>query len=307
MEFNSIQDFRHNFTQVYHKEVAPKLERFDAERKNKMLICSILWIIAIVLIVRIVLYSYQISDSDILVFAVVTLIIFVMITSLISKIFENKLKESVMPIVMKAFGDFVWTTASVIDKYTLRETRLFGRFEDKNDDDSFYGTYHGLHININETRLTSRDAERRKHTSVEFDGVIVQIDFNKTFKGHTIIRQREFLGTKKIYDEIKLEDPEFSKMYFVDGSDQIESRYILTTSFMERFKNVKKAFGTSGIKASFKDNKILIAISTGKDLFKLGDLKRPVNDTKQVNDLLNEFLSILAIVDELKLNQNIGL
>ena len=130
-----------------------------------MLICSILWIIAIVLIVRIVLYSYQISDSDILVFAVVTLIIFVMITSLISKIFENKLKESVMPIVMKAFGDFVWTTASVIDKYTLRETRLFGRFEDKNDDDSFYGTYHGLHININETRLTSRDAERRKHTS----------------------------------------------------------------------------------------------------------------------------------------------
>ena len=32
---------------------------------------------------------------------------------------------------------------------------------------------------------------------LEFDGVIVQIDFNKTFKGHTIIRQREFLGTKK--------------------------------------------------------------------------------------------------------------
>lgn len=309
MEFNSIQDFRHNFTQVYHKDVVPKLEGFDAERKNKKLICSILWIIAIVLTVLIVWYAYHISDTDVLGFAVVPPIIVSIITGFIAKNFENKLKKSVMPTVMKAFGDFVWTNASVIDRFTLKETRLFDRFEDKSDDDSFYGTYHGLHININETRLTytTRDSDGHRHTHTEFRGVIAQIDFNKPFKGHTIIRQREFLGTKKVYEEIKLEDPEFSKMYFVDGSDQIESRYILTTSFMERFKNVKKAFRASGIEASLKNNKILIAISTSKDMFKLGDIKRPVNDTKQFNELLNEFVSILAIVDELKLNQNIGL
>ena len=96
-------------------------------------------------------------------------------------------------------------------------------------------------------------------------------------------------------------------MYFVDANDQIEARYILTTSFMERFKNIKNSFSASQMEASIQDSKILIAIHTTKDLFKLGDLNRPVNDTKQFTELLNEFVSILAIVDELKLNQNIGL
>lgn len=308
MEFNSITDFRSNFTQVYHKEVSPKLQGFEGERGKVKLICNIVWIIAIIICALVGFYAYKIADMDILGFVILPLLLGAAITGFLSKNFETKLKKAVMPIAMKAFGDFVWTNASVIDKYTLKETRLFDRFENKTDDDSFYGTYHGLHININETRLTytTRDSDGHRHTHTEFKGVIAQIDFNKSFKGHTIIRKREFLNSK-VYDEIKLEDPEFSKMYFVDGSDQVESRYILTTSFIERFKNVKKAFGALGIEASLKDNKILIAISTSKDMFKLGNINKPVNDTKQFNELLNEFLSILAIVDELKLNQNIGL
>ena len=162
--------------------------------------------------------------------------------------------------------------------------------------------------NIDETELsyTTRDSEGRRQKHIVFQGVIAQIDFKKPFKGHTIIRTRGLFNSKT-YEEVKLEDPEFSKMYFVDANDQIEARYILTTSFMERFKNIKNSFSASQMEASIQDSKILIAIHTTKDLFKLGDLNRPVNDTKQFTELLNEFVSILAIVDELKLNQNIGL
>lgn len=309
MEFNTIQDFRHNFTQVYHKSVAPKLESFEQEKNKIKLITRIIWIITVAIIAGLLfLFNFQITQ-DTLFLVIAPFFLCIGICGWLGKSFEKKLKLAVMPIVMRAFGDFVWVPAGgTIPDIILKMTRLFERFEDKKDDDSFYGTYKGLQINIDETELsyTTRDSEGRRHKHIVFSGVLAQIDFKKPFKGHTIIRTRGLFNSKA-YEEVKLEDPEFSKMYFVDANDQIEARYILTTSFMERFKNIKNSFSASQMEASIQDSKILIAIHTTKDLFKLGDLNRPVNDTKQFTELLNEFVSILAIVDELKLNQNIGL
>lgn len=308
MEFNSIQDFRRNFTQVYHSSVTPELAAFENTKNQLKMKINIIYIVGIILL-AIVLYifKFEFTQECLIVISGLIMVCF-SIKGYLCKNFEKTLKRTVMPIIMKAFGNFVWVNASVIDSYTLKATRLFDRFDRKKDDDCFYGTYKGLTVNIDETELyyITRDSEGHHHRHTEFKGVVVQIDFNKNFKGHTIIRQRGLLNTK-VYEEIKLEDPEFSKMYFVDGSDQIESRYILTTSFMERFKNIKTAFNASGMEASIKDNKILIAISTTKDLFKLGNINKPINDTKQFTKMLDEFVSILEIVDELKLNQNIGL
>lgn len=44
------------------------------------------------------------------------------------------------------------------------------------------------------------------------------------------------LGNRRVYEEVKLEDVEFSKQFFVDSNDQVEARFLLTTAFMERFK-----------------------------------------------------------------------
>ncbi len=308
MEFNSIQDFRTNFTHVYHKSVAPKLESFEQEKNKARLTTKIIWILAVAATVFFLfLFNFQITQDN-LFFVIVPFFLCLGICRWIGKSFEKKLKLAVMPIVMRAFGDFAWVPGGTIPYLTLQQTRLFDRFEDQKEDDCFYGTYKGLQINIDETELsyTTRDSKGNRHKHIVFSGVLAQIDFKKPFKGHTIIRTRGLFNSKA-YEEVKLEDPEFSKMYFVDANDQIEARYILTTSFMERFKNIKNSFSASQMEASIQDSKILIAIHTTKDLFKLGDLNRPVNDTKQFTELLNEFVSILAIVDELKLNQNIGL
>lgn len=316
MDFDSIQDFRSNFANIYHKSVVPMLKPFEKKKKNVMYRSIAVWIL---LILAGVIYLYvnmpllkQTRNADVMMcFIMIVIVIIIVgyaITSWQCKSFENKLKEKIMPSIMKAFGNFIWTSTGTIDSYTIKDSNLFTRFETKKDDDCFSGTYKGLEIKINETELTytTRDSKGNRHTHTEFKGVIAQIDVKKTFKGHTIIRKRSLLNTCS-YQEIKLEDPEFSRMYFVDGNDQVESRYILTTSFMERFKNIKNAFRASQMEASLKNNKILIAISTNKDLFKLGDITKPINDTKQFTELLNEFISILSIVDELKLNQNVGL
>ncbi len=311
MEYNSIQDFRTNYTHVYHSSVVPMLEKLEKERKFLKLVSLLSWILVFV-IIGIYYFTLGIKSEDGFWFGVV-LIIFCPGTCFhyvrrAAKNFESKIKTKIMPEIMKAFGNFNWTQASVIDIDTIKATRLNDQFETKDDDDNFYGTYKDLSIKINEAKITygSRGDYDKARTEYIFKGVFVEIDVKKPFKGHTIIRKRRQINSHS-YEEVKLEDPEFSRKYYVDSNDQVEARYVLTTSFMERFKNIKNAFRASQMEASLKDNKIIIAISTNRDLFKLGDINKPVNDTKQFTQLLNEFVSILAIVDELKLNQNIGL
>lgn len=315
MEFNSIQDFKANYSHIFHQSVLPRLAPFERDRKKARLKSKIANSVGIIgaILVALILFVPGIGEklsANTFVFIGIffACILGFVISGLVAKNFETKLKEHIMPHLMKAFGDFTWTNDGVIDYYTVKQTTLFPRFERKSDDDNFYGTYKGLGVNINETELTytTRDSKGRTTTHTEFKGVIVEIDVKKQFMGHTIIRKRGLLNSKT-YQEIKLEDPEFSKEYFVDANDQIESRYLLTTSFMERFKNLKRAFGGKSIQASFQNNKLILAISISKDLFKLADLSKPVSDTKQFTILLNEFTAILEIIDELKLNQNIGL
>lgn len=310
MDFNSIQEFKNNYAKIYHGSVVKLLVPLEQERlKTKNTIIILWWVIALLAVLWLVL-SPKFAGNDIFLYLFMGMgVICIIAIGYISKSFEQKLKEKVMPELMKAFGNFIWTEASVISSHTLKETRLFKKFSNKSDDDNFYGTYKGLNVNIDETKLTytTRDSKGNSRTHTEFEGVIIEVDVKKNFKGHTIIRLREFLLQDKAYEEVKLEDPEFSKQYYVDSNDQIEARYLLTTSFMERYKNIQKVFNAKLVEASFKDSKLILALYTSKDLFKIGNIYRPVNDTKQFTELLNEFVAILAIIDELKLNQNIGL
>ena len=310
MEFNSIKDFKSNFSKIYHGKVKNRLGEFESEKGRIKFLASILWIIGFVgsfFVYRFASTSEDAMSSIIL--SVIPIVLIFVITGWLAKNFEKKLKERVMPDLMQAFGNFAWTKHSVIDVYSIRGTTLFSRFEWKEDDDSFFGSYKGIDININECKLKyeTRDSKGNRSTHTEFGGVLVQLNMPRNFKAHTIIRKRTMMLNKKVYEEIKLEDPEFMKKYFVDGNDQVECRYLLTTAFMERFKNIQKAFGASELQASFNGREMIMAISTNKDLFRIGSLNRPLADTKQFTALLEEFISILAIIDELKLNQNIGL
>ncbi len=112
---------------------------------------------------------------------------------------------------------------------------------------------------------------------------------------------------KMFNDNIKLEDPEFSKMFEVTSSDEVEARYLITTAFMERFKNLNTAFGAKNAKCSFFEDKIMFAISTDKDVFEIGSLNKSLEDPESINEFYNELSSILDMIEYFKLDEKIGL
>ena len=108
------------------------------------------------------------------------------------------------------------------------------------------------------------------------------------------------------YQKVELEDVEFNKAFSVYTTNQIEARYMLTTSMMERFLSLKMDFKSKYIRASFKDGELLLAIQSNKDLFRFGTIL-PYSQQKAFEDVITEFVSILKITDALNLNSDTGL
>ena len=145
----------------------------------------------------------------------------------------------------------------------------------------------------------------------KFRGVVIEFDMNKNFKGHTFfheesLRAKKIPYNKNLYKKVDLESVSFENKYNVYSDDQIEARYLLTPSMMERIENLKFTFKAKYVRGAFKDNKLTLAIHTGKDMFAMGsDFKD--SDSNTFQELYDEMISVLKIVDELKLNQHTGL
>ena len=104
-----------------------------------------------------------------------------------------------------------------------------------------------------------------------------------------------------------MEDPWFGKKFNVYSSDQVEARYLVTPSFMERFNNLNTVFGAKNAKCSFYRDKIVIAISTKKNLFEIGEMFKSLEDPKSIKSMYDELFSIYKMITYFKLDEKTGL
>ena len=143
-----------------------------------------------------------------------------------------------------------------------------------------------------------------------FLGMFGIVDFNKSFRGHTVVlpekklRQSEWMrGSGR--ELVKLEDPEFEKHFSVYGTDQIAARYILSTSLMKRITDFKKKIGRK-LSLYFTENKFYVAISHKKDQFERS-IYKSVYDFDRVKKFYNDLTIVTDIVEDLNLNTRIWL
>lgn len=132
---------------------------------------------------------------------------------------------------------------------------------------------------------------------------------NKNFKGNTVIYSDSLLhkSPSPNLHRTVLEDIKFESKFDVFTDDDVEARYIITPSLMERLNKMKVAFDSLKISASFYKSKFLIGLFTPKDIFSIGTLNKNVCDKAQYMVMFEEILSIMKLIDHFKLNQKTGL
>jgi len=155
---------------------------------------------------------------------------------------------------------------------------------------------------------------RRTYWVTIFRGIFFIADFNKNFNGRTFVLPDggfDLLGIGKMFDNwfagrgeaVTLENPVFEKYFKVFSSDQVECRYILSTSMMERVSELREKVKNK-IYLSFLDSKVFIALPLNKDLFEPNIFSSGVK-----SDYLKEYFYYLTLVtgmvEDLNLNTRI--
>ena len=117
-------------------------------------------------------------------------------------------------------------------------------------------------------------------------------------------------------EKVTLEDVEFNNFFDVFSDSQVESRYLLTTSFMERIKTIQAVFLALGVNCVFKDDYIYIflnhcinmgSVTSGRGLFEVGGMDYTLLDKNIYKMVFNQLVSIFQLIQHFKLDQKIGL
>ena len=109
-------------------------------------------------------------------------------------------KFAVMDRIMDFWGEIDYAKiGKLVSKSYLEKSALFAQFDEQEQDDAFYGQYHGAEIKVSEQKLTKviHTSKGRRDKTI-FKGVLISLKLNKKYKGNTVVcgksNWRTFLG-----------------------------------------------------------------------------------------------------------------
>jgi len=213
--------------------------------------------------------------------------------------------------------DLNYSQQDYIPKSTFILSKIFSTKPNRyKGDDLVSGRIGATRIKFSEVHAEHESGSgknRRRYTI--FKGLFFIGDFNKDFAGQTVVlpdtaeklfgRIGQKLQSLNIFrgNLIKLEDPEFERAFAVYGDDQIEARYILSTSLMKRIVDFKKKTNRK-IFLSFIGSMVFVAVSYTKNIFE-PRIFRTLLDFAPIREYFEDLQLALGIVDDLNLNTRI--
>ena len=313
------------FEQFFNISLKTDLANLDVRRKrivNRFLIMFFLIFIPLVAVSILLQVYMQINYIGIIgsiVAVVVAILIFFLWVK--DKLFYNDFKSQIINrIVYFISPDLQYSAKDSVNVSEFVTSRLFMHSVDKyNGDDLVFGKIEKTALRFSEIKAeyktTSVDSKgrRRSEWHTLFKGLFFIADFNKDFKGSTVVLPNElgkgFAFLKKLMSIdrreklVQLENVNFTKEFNVYGDDQVQSRYILSTSLMERILQYRIK-SKNHIYLSFVDSKMYLGIAYSKDLFEPHYLKSMTN-FNLVKTYYEDMILAVSIVEDLNLNLRI--
>jgi len=182
-----------------------------------------------------------------------------------------------------------------------QDNKLLPRYDRVSFEDQMQGASHGADFSFCEAKLETRHTDKDGKTEwrTTFAGIILHIDFHMKFLGRTVVLRDAGIFNRKKKAGMKrvgLVDPKFEKLFEAYGTDQVEARYLLTPTFMQRLVDLENMVGGKKIRFGFMDGKLYIALEAPNQ-FEAGSMFKPLIETERTEKILGEIGSILDIID----------
>ncbi len=311
------------FHKIYEEEIIPILKSYKQQKEKADEKNRYDYLGAALCFLSLITFMLACSGSVEKFYSIILVIVSVLVCLLGSSIMEpmraelqnNELKKKLffkkkcMSKLLRVFGNIKWyNNCEVIKTVEICETGLFPPILYRITDDEFVGEYQGVKFRMSETKFPI-------NRFIGFTGIILAFEANKSFESHTIIVSKLAPDRHHSFklEPVTLEDPKFCRDYNVYSSDQTEARYLITPSFMERFRKLKVAFKTTDIACAFLKNKVIFALDSeglsglSKNLFEIDAYSAFTDDREAINIFYNELTSVLDMAAYFKLDEKTGL
>ena len=309
----------------FTNELSADLKQMEAERQkviqNTMIAIGV--VVFLGLIGSVVMLSQGAPPFALLFVVIGGTVIGGIAFAFIGKGYKREFKRRIIPKIVKFVEPGLsYNPEDTIDQSTFKSSKLFTQGIDRySGEDLVQGRLDKTNVVFSEVhaeyKTTTTDSKGRTqtHWHTIFRGLFFIADFNKHFRGQTLVlpdsAEKMFGGFGKMLqswnvgrpDLVNLEDPEFEREFVVYGNDQIEARYILSTSLMRRILDFKNK-ADSNIYLSFTGSKVYVAIPINRNMFEPKYFSK-VDSFDPIFDYYRDLTFAVSIVDELNLNTRI--
>lgn len=148
-----------------------------------------------------------------------------------------------------------------------------------------------------------------------FGGLFLIADFHKHHRGavHVLPRDRSPVrraldrirgrSRRRFGDEVLMEDPDFNQHFVVYSRDQVEARYVLSVSLIDRIRAFRERTGQP-LMLGFVDGTLYLAVWTGRNLFE-PRVFRSVDDREIYRRFWEDMQLFGGVVEAFALNTRI--
>ena len=292
------------FSAFYAAEILPGLERDEVARLNvitKIKKTMPLFAVATLLGLAIAVYF----RAPFLVYAFITaagVLLGAATAQHMMRHVKSGTKENIMGGICRFLG---WTFTEEIEepenfeffKYMDLVTSNYSR---SNFEDMVAGQAHGAGFQFYEAHLEKREGSGKNRRWVtKFRGQLLALQFDQKFLGKTLVLRDGGLFNRKKRGDMKrvgLVDPVFEKIFEAYGTDQVEARYLLTPTFMQRLVDLETSVNGEKIRFGFIGGQLLIAVETA-NRYEPGSMFKPLIETTRTQNILDEIGAIYDVID----------
>ncbi|MEN8302508.1 MAG: DUF3137 domain-containing protein [Campylobacterota bacterium] len=310
-------------TDFYYENLFPTLEELDKERKHlryRIVLVGIGFTFIFFLIFMALPSSFFESGDAIYFFGFAYIALGGIIYKMLTKDYVKDFKANIIsPLINAIDSNLNYSSETHITQMLFERSEIYTSSVDRiNGNDYVHGHIDGIRIKFSDLHAEKRhrNSKGKDNWSTIFQGLFIVAEFNKSFHGKTVVlpdsAQSSFgdlignwLQSKNLSraDLIKMDDPKFEKEFVVYGTDQVEARYILSHSLMEKLLLFQKK-SNHPVSISFVRNHIHLAIEYNKDLFE-PSIFHSLLKYKIAMEYVQTLHLAIGIVEELKLNQKL--
>ena len=308
----------------YYSELNPIVKELEKKRqkvKRNIITWMIGGVVAIFILITAVMSH---TDVDIFLQSGIVLLgasvgLYGFLYKMMSKGYNIEFKLRVIePLIKFIDPNLKYTPNATIPEYIFKKSKVITDDIDLyHGDDLVEGVVDGVNIAFCDLHVEKeyKDSNNDSDYQTLFQGIFLQAEFPKEFHGTTVVlpdmaenifgsylgRMLQSFGNEM--QLVKLDNVEFEKYFVVYSSDQIEARYILSHSMMERMIKFRKKVGHR-ISFSFVGGEMFVGVHYNRESLE-ASVFGSLLEYKIVKEFVESLYYSLEIVQELKLNQKI--